>query len=259
MPRRKSIPTSINTQFFRDVTPLWVAPGRTPIPQQYHGAVQALAEWAGAEWADSKQSGFFLVRTVLIDTCVAWKNYNWQADAEKISQRKQEIKNLRRLKDTMIALSESFSAGRVRQLKKQFAIFLMQDIGAQIPKNMTVEEGISAVERTMGRFWGRLRLFDNFPARFGAIEYKSPPVRLPKPVTAIALSLADRLTFFRKDGYSKGTLYTPHSPTLSPELPWKAIAMFASADAVDDDQLEPEKVQTLVESLARNVERVYWT
>ena len=46
-PRKR--PTAVKSAYFEGVTPLWVAPGRDPIPHHYHAASISLADWAGPD------------------------------------------------------------------------------------------------------------------------------------------------------------------------------------------------------------------
>ena len=260
MSRRKAIPESINTQYFKNVTPLWRPPDQPPIPEKYHDGVLALAEWAGPDWADNGKTDFFLIRTVVIESCEAWFSYDWDVDAAWIAERKADAKLLPNLKKSAIELSRLFGNGDFRALKKNLVRAILIELGIDAPKTLTNGKAISALERSIEHFADWTKVGDKFHARYGAIEYLDLPDRLPRQETAIALSLADRITFFRKDGHSSGSLTTPHLPNISPKLPWKAIALFASANMADSDrQIGPSNVQTLVTSLSEHIARVHWT
>ena len=260
MPRRKAIPVSINTQYFNDVTPLWRPPDQAPIPKRYRDGVLALAEWAGPKWADNDQTDFFLIRTVVIASCEAWLSYDWDSDEAWIAERRADAKLLPNLEKSTSELLRLLGSGRFRALKKNLVRALLVELGIDVPRTLTNAEAIVALERSTERFAEWTKIGDKGHARYGAIEYQVLPDRLPRRETAVALSLADRITFFRKDGYSSGTLSTPHLPNISPNLPWKAISLFASANLTDPDmEIGPSNVQTLVTNLSENVARVHWT
>jgi hypothetical protein len=259
MPRRKAIPMSIDTQYFKDVTPLWQPPDQPSIKEKYHDGTLALAEWAGPEWADNDQTDFFLIRSVVIDTCESWISYDWDGDEAWIAERKVDAKFLPSLARSAFELSRMFEKGRFRAIKKNLVREILVELGIDVPRALTNADAIAALERSIERFAEWTKIDDNAHARYGAIEYHDLPDRLPRREIAIALSLADRITFFRKDGYSSGSLSTPHPPNISTNLPWKAIALFASANIVDPYmEIGPSNVQTLVTSLSEHVARVHW-
>lgn len=258
MPRRRNIPLSVDSPYFNNVTPLWAAPSREPVPEKYHDAVQALAEWAGPAWPDNKQTNFFLIRMVVIQSCDSWAEYNWEADEQWISEIRSDERLRPRLVKATAALANLLDQPGFRNLKRQFLLNLLQDIGSDVPAGLTNDDATKAVEHSFRQLTDGAAIRSWPRVRYGAIEYDSLPTRLPQKEVAIALSLADRITFFRKDGHSAGSLFTPHPPNVSPDLPWRAIAYFASANASADNQLDPSSVQTQVASLARSVETVYW-
>lgn len=260
MPRRKTIPASIDTQYFADVTPLWRPPHEQPIPERYHDAVYALAEWAGPDWSRADLTGFFLIRQVIISSCEAWNVYDWEADASWIKERKIDAARAADLERSVSKLANILITNQFRRCKLDFIGTFLSELNIEPPNDLSKGAAISALDRTIEWIVRRTQLRDRFPSRYGSIEYDNLPDRLPRKEGAIALSLADRITFFRKDGHAKGSLQTPHPPNLSPNLPWKAISLFASANCAEESQeIAPSNIQTRVEKLASNVARIYWS
>lgn len=260
MARRKAIPQSIDTEYFSDVTPLWVPPGRSPIPERYHDAVWALAEWAGEGWSDNDETDFFLIRQVLIQSCEAWSQHDWERDRIWIEERLEDQKTLKQFGRSLSMMSVLAGPIRFKRLKIRFVQILSASLGIKLPSNLKNGKCIDAFDQSVKFLGSSIEHGDNFPAQFGAVEYLELPNRLPQIEVAVALCLADRITFFRKDGHSRGTLHNPHEPTLSPELPWKSIALFASANVPDaDEEIGQSNVQTRVENLAKSADRVRWT
>jgi hypothetical protein len=259
LPRRQKIPQSIDSQYFTDVTPLWVAPGREPIPDKYHDAVQLLAEWAGPSWSDNEQTDFFLIRTVVVQSCDSWAAYDWGADEQRISELRSDSRRHATLVKAAENIANLLGQPGFRSIKRRFLRSFLLDIGGDIRVGLTNGEAVAAVERSFQRLAEGAKIQSWPRVRYGAIEYESLPGRLPQREVAVALSLADRITFFRKDGHSAGSLGTPHPPNISPKLPWRAIAYFASANASADRQLDESSIQKQVTSLARSVESVHWS
>lgn len=258
--RRKAIPPAINTQFFSDVTPLWVAPGSDQIPQQYREAVLALADWAGPSWSDNEKTGFFLIRQVVVQTCEAWRSYDWHRDRTWIDERRNDLARLRRSRKLAPLLKILPGRDRFKRLKVGFARIFLMNLNIEIPNGLRNGDCVDAFDNSLQYLQRMLDGKDQFPAQFGAIEYDGLPASLPQVEVAIALAMADRITFFRKDGHSRGTLLNPHEPCLSPNLPWLAIAMFASANLETPEEiLTGSDVQSRVQSLAKSVSRVRWT
>lgn len=126
-----------------------------------------------------------------------------------------------------------------------------------IPAEIRHLDARLAVEGTMDWFAKHLCRRDKFPSRYGCIVYPGLPKALPNKETAIALSLADRVSFWRRDGLSEGSLSYPHKPTLTSKLPWKAIAEFALASVSSTEDGDATSIQGQVTKLARNVSGVY--
>lgn len=258
MPRRRKIASSISTEYFQDGTPLWVPPGKPEIAQHYHHAVQALAEWVGPDWHKNKSTNFFLIGSVIIDSCESWRNHNWDGDRRWIDERKNDAKCRTELEKASSVMLRVLEKTAFRSLKKELTQVLMRDLGVEVPHSLTNVDGITAVERTFRWLASRAKIRDRARAKFGAIEYFILPKQLPGHEVVIALCLANQITFFRQDDHSRGGLDAPHSPDLSQDLPWKAIALFATANSDDGDVLDESKVQTLVSSLAKSVDGVFW-
>ena len=260
MARRKTIPVEIDTQYFSGVTPLWVPPGSAEIPEKYREAVLELAKWAGPHWPENGASGFFLIRQVVIASCEAWSIHDWERDRIWIEERKRDLKHLRRASSLAQMLRSLVGSNSFKRLKIRFVTTLLMRLQIELPKRLKNGDCIDAFDQSLDMFADAVDIGDRLPAKYGAIEYITIPKSLPQITVAIALSIADRITFFRKDGHSRGTLLNPHKPNLSPNLPWKAIALFASASADDGNGFaEGQSVQTLVESLTKTVSSVRWS
>ena len=135
---------------------------------------------------------------------------------------------------------------------------LLAEITPEAELELTNKELIDGVDRALERFGNNLRLADRAYARFGTIEYAGLPAKLPRKEVAVALSLADQISFWRNDGLQIGTLDCPHRPNISKNLPWKSIAQFASANSPDPETIDVTNVQTLVTSLSKKVALVHW-
>jgi len=250
----------IDTPYFSGVSPLWVTPGKPEIAERYHEAVLELAKWAGPDWADNKKTNFFMIRQVVIQSIDAWSNYDWDQDRRLIDERKDDVRQLRKAKGLPQILRSLVGSDRFKSLKIRFVTAILAHLKIEIPTTLRNGDCFDAFDRGFGNLADAIEAGDQFSAKYGAIEYDQLPRSLPRIRVAIALCIADRITLFRRDGYSKGTLVCPHPPSLSPDLPWKAIALFASANTGEvEATLEEANVQTLVESLAKSAKLIRWT
>lgn len=193
-------------------------------------------------------------------SCESWAIHDWHSDTNRIERRRANAKCHPELERTFAKFSSALSKASFRDTKKMLGLAFLSELGFEQRSEMTNREGIEAVERAIDWFGQYLKYKDHAYSRYGAIEYAGIPRQLPRREVAIALSLADRITFLRRDGLSEGTLCCPHKPSLSKNLPWKAIALFASANCANrDSELTTSNVQTLVTSLARKVVLVHWS
>lgn len=258
MARPRKRPAIVSTRYFEDVSPLWVAPGQPPIPERYHEAVQSLADWAGPDWPDNEKTYFFPIRSFLIDCHQRWLQYDWQADRDAIAEwrrgRKYQVHLVEATKRFCQALDRSSYKEAYRKLGLSIGAELTPDACIEMPR----DEGISAVRRGMTYFASWVERPERFRCRFGCVEFDAPPARLPQAEVAIALSLADFVTGFRRDGFQAGSLCFPRPPQLSKNLPWKAIAQIV-ADQLNDPGggLPPESIQVRVENLASRARRIH--
>jgi hypothetical protein len=258
MARPKNIPKEISTQYFQGVTPLWMLPGEDSIPKKYNDAVMSLAEWCGPEWHVNGSSNFLLMRNVLIKSCGAWSQYDWESDEARIDQRRNDAKHRPTLARAAKGLKQALSKAPFNRKKRQLALSFLYELRAEAPESTTIAEGIAAVERVIERFADQCSRPDHAAARFGPIEYSRLPKTLPRREVAIALSLAGKVTLMRRDGLQAGSKIRGGPPNISDNLPWKAIAEFASANCEDaNDIVDASSVQTLVMSLSKKISRVY--
>lgn len=259
MGRRPPIPEAIDSDFFKGVTPLWRPPATAAIPERYHEAVLELAKWAGPDWSQNNETDFFLIRNLTIRSCEAWRTYDWDYDSKVIVHRKDDRKLLKAPKKLSHPLRQIIGGNRLIRFKIHFTRIFLASLGVSLSKGTTNAQTIDAFDEALSYLTGAIEAGDNLSARFGAIEYDAIPAATPKISVAVALCLADQITFFRRDGYQKGTLDNPHKPNLSPDLPWKAIAYFSAAAVDDPDETISEfNVQSRVESLAMSAIRVWW-
>lgn len=259
MGRSKKIPTSVDTEFFRKVTPLWVAPRQDPIDQKYHAGVKSLVEWIGPNWPTNEVSNFFPMRTRLILSCEKWRLHDWDADEAWIDERRTDERSRPTLAKAFSNLQKALKLAPFKRKKKMLGLAFLAELYPDLPAGLSNAEGVAGVERAVERFAQNVNVPDRAYATYGCIKYQGIPVSIPRKEVALALSLADQITFWRRDGMQVGTMFLPHKPSLSKNLPWKAIAEFASANCADANQmLDSTNVQTLVTSLRRNVALIDW-
>jgi hypothetical protein len=255
--RPKNIPQEIDTLFFRGVTPLWMPPKDPAIDERYHGAVMSLAEWIGESW-HNESSSFFKMRSILINSCEKWNKYDWESDEAWINERRLNARHRPTLARAAEGFRQALTKAPFNANKRELGLYFLNELCAEPTKGLTNVQGIAAVERAVERFAAHSSILDRGSARFGPIEYSQLPKQLPHRKVAVALSLADTITIWRRDGLQNGTIHYPHSPNISKITPWKAIAEFASANLEDmDDSIDANSVQTLVMNLAKKVSLVH--
>lgn len=254
-PRRR--PDVVSSLYFKNVTPLWVGPGKPAVDRVYHEAAFTLADWTGPDWPDNEKGGFFPLREYLIQACERWRSYNWEEDRRKI----EEWRRGRRYNDMLLRsignLKTELKRSPYGEGYRDLGISIVAELAPTAVIDLTYQEGIKAVQRGLDRFT-QISQLRRRPCRYGCIEYLDLPRRLPRREVAIALALADLVTGFRRDPHQAGALWFPRPPVLSPRLPWKAIGQFAGARSdAPDGGLSPENIQTLVTNLARQVSRIW--
>jgi hypothetical protein len=257
MAKPRNRPDAVNSAYFEGVTPLWVAPGRAPIPERYRAASFSLADWAGPNWPDNNASGFFPLRHYLIGACEKWQTHNWQADRDLITTRKRDAKDGQTLAKATGALRQAIGSSSFRRAGLDLGVSIAAALCPNAKFEMTYEDGCNAVANALRDFEKQSLRPDRFPVRFGPLFYDSFPARLPEREIAVALVLADFVTGFRKDEHRAGGIDFPRPAVLSPKLPWKAIAEFATAFSDDPEaSINPDNVATRVRNLRRKVARI---
>lgn len=257
MPRLRAIPDKIDTKYFEGVTPLWVPPDRQPIPEKYHPAVRSLAEWAGPEWPENESSGFFLMRTILLNSCVFWEEYDWIRNQKRWRDRRANDKNRASLKSAAIKFQGALSAAPFNSERLSWFRSITLNPEISISEKMTNASAIEAIDQGIRMFVDHVSNASKVPFLFGPLEYPRPPRTLPSKFVAIALYLADLVSIWRRDGLEEGSIDYPHKPRITKRLPWKAIAQFACPPGSDpDDSLNPNNVQSLVTSASKRIVRV---
>ncbi len=257
MARPKKIPGAISTKHFSNVTPLWVAPSRTAIPKIYHDAVMSLARWVGPQWSNNEETEFFMMRDLCIKMCERWTSDDWRADTDLFKIACKDTKQRPSFTNSVSNLLKTFKTTKLIMEKRIFIVSLMSELAVEMQPDVTNEKAIGAVEHALAFTAKHSKRATDRPVRFGPLEYSSIPIRLPMPSSAIALALADLITLWRRDGSQAGSLFSPHPPKLSVNLPWKAIAEFASANSVPGEAIDANAAQTLVRNLARKVAWVH--
>lgn len=205
MARPRNRPDAVNSAYFEGVTPLWVAPGRAPIPERYHAASFSLADWAGPDWPDNDASGFFPLRHYLIGACEKWQTHNWQADWDLIAARKRDAKHRQTLAKATRAFRQAIGSSSFRRAERDLGVSIATALCPSAKLEMTYEDGCSAVVSALRDFEKQSLRPDRFPVRFGPLLYDTFPTRLPKREIAVALVLADfvkRRTFISPSAVS---------------------------------------------------------
>ena len=258
MARPRKRPPKVSSRYFADVSPLWVAPGRPPIPERYHEAVESLADWAGPDWADNEKTYFLPIRSYLLDCHQRWLQYDWEADRSAIAEWRRGRKYQAHLIEATKRFRQELERSSYKEAYRKLGISIGAELTPDAVIDMSRDEGIAAIQRGIEHFAQWVDRPERFLCRFGCVEFEAPPVRLPQVGIAIALSLADFVTGFRKDGLQAGSLWFPRPPQLSRNLPWKAIGQIV-ANPLDDLEggVPPESIQTRVENLASKVSRIY--
>lgn len=257
MAKPRNRPDAVNSAYFEGVTPLWVAPSKAPIPERYHAASFSLADWAGPSWPDNDASGFFPLRNYLIGACEKWQGHNWQADRDLIAARKRDAKNRPTLAKATRAFRQAVGRSSFRKAERDLGVSIAAALCPSAKLEMTDEDICIAVANALRDFEKQTLRPDRCPVRFGPLLYDSFPSRLPEREIAVALVLADIVTGFRKDEHRAGGIHFPRPAVLSPKLPWKAIAEFATAFSDDPEaSINPDNVAMRVRNLRGKVARI---
>ena len=258
MAKPRNRPAMVNSAHFDGVTPLWVAPGRVPVPLQFHAASVSLADWTGPDWPENEKSGFFPLRHFLIGVCDKWQAYDWDRDRAQIALRKQDDKHRETLARTTKAFRLALRNSAFRRAERDIGIAMAAALCPEGRIDLTYAQGCDAVGAALKDFEASAARRDRAPVRFGPLLYDTFPKRLPDREIAVALVLADFVTGFRKDQHRAGGLTFPRAPLLSPNLPWKAIAEFATAFTDDPAaSINPENIAMRVGNLHKKVARIY--
>lgn len=258
MPKPKNRPAAVNTPYFEGVTPLWVAPDREPIPKRFHAACMSLADRAGPYWPENDKTGYFPLRHSLVKICEQWHAHDWDADEYQIAARKLDEKNRKNLADRTKAFRLSLGKSAFRYAERDLGLSIVSALCPEAQIDLTLEQGCDAVASALQQFETAISRPDRFPVRYGPLEYDTFPNRKPAREIAIALVLADLATGFRMDEHREGGTTFPRAPLLSPNLPWKAIAEFATAFTDDRNaSIDPNNIATRVGNLREKVVRIF--
>jgi hypothetical protein len=257
MAKPRNRPDTVNSAYFEDVTPLWVGPGRAPIPERFHAASLSLADWAGPDWSDNDASGYFPLRHYLMGASERWNAYDWKADEDLIASRKRDEKHRETLAKATRAFRQAIGGSAFRRAERDLGVSIAAALCPNAQIEVTYEDGCNAIAHALREFENQSLRRDRFPVRFGPLLYDTFPARLPEREIAVALVLADFATGFRKDKHRAGGIHFPRAPVLSPNLPWKAIAEFATAFSDDAEAaINPDNVATRVRNLRAKVARI---
>ncbi|GAA4047831.1 hypothetical protein [Parerythrobacter jejuensis] len=256
MAKPRNRPDAVSSTYFEGVTPLWVAPGRAPIPERYHAASFSLADWAGPSWPDNAASGFFPLRHFLIEACAKWQAHDWQADRDQIAARKQDARHRPSLVKATQAFRQAIGRSSFRRAERELGVSIAAEFCPHAKFELEHKDSCNAVANALRELEKRWSRVDRSPVRFGPLLYDTIP-RLPEREIAVALVLADLVTGFRKDEHRAGGNHFPRPAVLSPKLPWKAIAEFATAYSDDPEaSINPDNVAMRVRNLRGKVAQI---
>ena len=240
MARPRNYAATVNTAYFEDVTPLWVGPEDPPIEQRFHAACYSLADWVTSRlprssdknWS-ANETGFWPLRHYLIGASQQWHCYDWQSDEDLIASRKRDAMHRETLAKATRAFRQAIGRSAFRRAERALGISIAAALCPNAEIEITYENGCDAIANALREFEKQSLRPDRRPVRFGPLLYDTLPARLPEREIAVALVLADFATGFRKDEHRAGGIHFPRAPVLSPNLPWKAIAEFATAFSDD--------------------------
>lgn len=260
MAKPRNRPDMVNSADFEDVTPLWVGLGRAPIPERFHAASLSLADWAGPDWSDNDASGYFPLRHYLMQASERWSTYDWKADEDLIASRKRDEKHRETLAKATLAFRLALGKSAFRRAERDLGVLIAAALSPEARIEMTYEDGCNAVANALREFERRESQPNRQSVRYGPLIYRDLPQRLPKPEVAVSLVLADMVTQFRRDSYRAGDGSFPRAPLLSPQLPWTAITLFATAFS-DDPQahFDHRKIASSVKNLRGKVMQIMFT
>ena len=222
MARPRKRPHKVSSKYFDNVDPLWVPPNEPAIDARYHLAVNSLADWAGPDWPDNEKTYFFPIRSYLIRCHQRWLEYDWENDRKLVAESRRGQRYQAHLVDATKRFRDELNRSSYKDAYRKLGISVAAQLTPEAQITLTYQEGIEAVERGTEHFADWIDIPERFLCRFGSVEFDLPPRTLPKIETAIALTLADFVTGFRKDGEQDGSLIFPRKPKLSKNLPWKA-------------------------------------
>lgn len=271
MAKPRNRPDTVKTDYFENVTPLWVRPAipdvrpaDPPIEKRFHAACHSLADWAtsqlprtsGKDWS-ANETGFWSLRHHLIGATNRWNAYDWKADEDLIANRKRDEKHRETLAKATRAFRQAMRGSAFRRAERDLGVSIAAALCPNAQIEVTYEDGCNAIANALREFEKQSLRPDRFPVRYGPLLYDTFPARLPEREIAIALVLADFATGFRNDTHRAGGIHFPRPPMLSPNLPWKAIAEFATAFCDDPNAaINPDNIATRVRNLCGKVARI---
>lgn len=186
-----------------------------------------------------------------------WNAYDWKADEDLIVSRKRDEKHRETLAKATRAFRQAIGGSAFRRAERDLGLLIAAALRPNAQIEMTYEDGCNAIANALREFENQSLRPDRFPVRFGPLLYDTFPARLPEREIAVALVLADFATGFRKDEHRAGGIHFPRAPVLSPNLPWKAIAEFATAFSDDPEAaINPDNIATRVRNLRGKVARI---
>lgn len=249
MARPRNRPTSVGTDYFDGVTPLWSGPKNEPLPERYASAAEALADWAGAEWPDNEKSGFFPLRHYFVKACESWSQYDWAADEEWIValQREDDVRPdiAKHARGLRLALKESAK----ERLAQELAMEMRRALAPLAEIEPSRKKEIQATFRALADFEKTVAKPVVRRVRYGPAYYDEWPKKLPKRETIMAIVLADLFTELRRDNLRHRRNGYRRKPEVTKGTPWKAIAEFVKADFDSDEQrISADYVQSAVRS-----------
>ena len=266
MPKPRMRESTIDTDFFTGVSPMWQPPNAEAIPINFREPVDALADWIGPAWHDQPSSGFFRLRNYLILRVQQWQRYDWVSARHNYDLGRAWRLSRARVQKATITLLKELAVGNDPATNRLFADIIRNAFSTRAAPATKMWQNDQAIDDALNAFGKIVSATRPKNGRFGPLELDRFP-SLPAPIVAVAILLADRVTCLRKDTQDeiRGTsdarrsLWSGLPPRTSAKLPWKAIGLFA-AQAIPDpagDDFDFEGLQSRTVRFAKNVVRLH--
>ena len=195
MPRPRNRDEVVDTLYFSRVTPTWVPPNASAIPERYQPAINSLADWAGPSWHES--SDFFWVRDRVVEQCERYVAYDWDVDTKTIEYYKTAPRDHAELFKSFRRFKRLLDLPSFQNAKRILALSVLEEFSPDSEINISYQEGMDATDRALISFGEYLSNDPSPLLKYGPIEFEQIPRSLPKRSLAMALSLSDCISVFR--------------------------------------------------------------